>query len=183
MKRLVNSFVRGLLVVGPVALTLYVCYVVFSVIDGIVRIGIPGAGFVLTVALITLIGFLATTFLTRRLVGAMEHLLNRLPLVRLLYASVKDLLNAFVGERRRFDKPVMVTLADGADTGVLGFLTQDGLDQLGLPGYAAVYVPQSYNFAGNLLVTPRNRVKPLTLDSASVMAFIISGGVTEARAG
>ena len=105
----------------------------------------------------------------------------RLPLVRLLYVSTKDLLNAFVGEKRRFDKPVMVTLFPGAGAKALGFVTQESLERFGLSGHVAVYFPQSYNFAGNLVVYPTDQVTPIAADSAEVMAFVISGGVSNLR--
>jgi uncharacterized membrane protein len=178
MKRLINFFVQGLLLVAPIALTIYVCYWVFRTIDGWLRIPFPGAGFIATIAVITFVGFVASTFVTNRAVGFFDRLFDRLPLVRLLHSSIKDLLNAFVGEKRRFDKPVLVTFAPGNDAGVMGFLTQESLAQLGMPGNVAVYVPQSYNFAGNLLIAPAAQVKLLNIESAAAMAFIVSGGVT-----
>ena len=95
------------------------------------------------------------------------------------HSSTKDLLNAFVGEKRRFDKPVVVALSPDGRTKVIGFVTQESLDQLGLAGHVAVYLPQSYNFAGNLLLFPAEHVQRLAAESAAVMAFIISGGVAE----
>ena len=109
----------------------------------------------------------------------MDEMLDRLPFVRLLYSSTKDLLNAFVGEKRRFDTPVLVTLsADGAVRS-FGFITQSSLAALGLPGDVAVYFPQSYNFAGQLVIVPASRVTKLSSESSDVLAFIVSGGVTD----
>ena len=181
MRRLLAYFLRGLVLLAPLAITIYVCVVVFRTIDGWLGLPIPGAGFAATVALVTLAGFLASSLFHRGVLGVfglIERWLDRLPFVRLLYSSTRDLLNAFVGERRRFDQPVLVTLLDGADAKALGFVTQGSLGHLGLDGYVAVYFPQSYNFAGNLLVIPQHRVTPLAADSADVMAFIVSGGVT-----
>jgi uncharacterized membrane protein len=116
--------------------------------------------------------------MTRGLVAMVEALLQRLPFVRLLYTSTKDLLNAFVGEKRRFDRPVVVALTPGGSAKALGFVTADSLEHLGLPGQVAVYLPQSYNFAGNVLLFPAGQVHPLQAESADVMAFIVSGGVS-----
>ena len=179
MKRLLGYFLRGLVLLAPLAVTLYVCVLVFATIDGWLGLPVPGAGFAVTVALVTLVGFLASTLLARTVVGLVavaDRALTRLPFVRLLYTSTKDLLNAFVGERRRFDRPVLVTLAPGVRA--LGFVTQHDLARFGLDGHVAVYLPQSYNFAGNLLVVPAASVAPLAAESADVMAFIVSGGVT-----
>jgi uncharacterized membrane protein len=178
MRKLVNYFLRGLVLVVPLAITLYVCWVVFVRIDGWLGFSIPGLGFVVTVAVITLIGFLGSNLITRGLVAVVDQTLGRLPFVRLLYTSTKDLLNAFVGEKRRFDKPVLVRISHASDARIVGFVTQDSLERLGLPGYASVYFPQSYNFAGNLVAFPSSQLEPLNAASADVMAFIVSGGVT-----
>ena len=180
MKRLLGYFLRGLVLLAPIAITLYVCVLVFTTIDGWLGLPVPGAGFAATLALVTLIGFLASTLLRHTLAGLValvERALTRLPFVRLLYTSTKDLLNAFVGEKRRFDRPVSLLLTD-AGVRTLGFVTDDDLTRLGMPGSVAVYLPQSYNFAGNLLVVPASAVTPLDADSAEMMAFIVSGGVT-----
>ena len=179
MRRLLNYFVRGLLLLAPLAFTVYVCWWTLTTIDRWLRLPFPGAGVVVIVVLVTLFGFLAGNFLTRRVVAGLEYVMQRLPLVRLLYTSSKDLLNAFVGEKRRFDKPVMVEIVPGSAAHAFGFITQDSLDQLGLAGYVAVYFPQSYNFAGSLVVFPSTQVHRLDAESAAVMAFIVSGGVTD----
>jgi len=178
MRRLLNYFLRGLVLVAPLAITLYVCWVVFVRIDGWLGLPVPGLGFVLTIVLITLIGFLGSNLITRGMVAIVDQAVSRLPFVRLLYTSTKDLLNAFVGEKRRFDKPVLVRLSMQSEARMVGFVTQESLDRLGLPGYSSVYFPQSYNFAGNLVVFPSAHVEPLDAPSADLMAFIVSGGVT-----
>jgi len=178
MRRLLNYFLRGLVLVAPLAITLYVCWIVFVRIDGWLGLPVPGLGFVLTIVLITLVGFLGSNLITRGMVAIVEQAVSRLPFVRLLYTSTKDLLNAFVGEKRRFDKPVLVRLSMQSEARMVGFVTQESLDRLGLPGYASVYFPQSYNFAGNLVVFPSSQLQPLDAASADVMAFIVSGGVT-----
>ena len=178
MRRLLNYFLRGLVLVAPLAITLYVCWVVFVRIDGWLGLPVPGLGFVLTIVLITLIGFLGSNLITRGMLAIIDQVVGRLPFVRLLYTSTKDLLNAFVGEKRRFDKPVLVRLSMQSEARMVGFVTQESLDRLGLPGYSSVYFPQSYNFAGNLVVFPSSQVEPLDAPSADVMAFIVSGGVT-----
>ena len=180
MRRLVNYFFRGVIVTAPIAVTAYVCYRIFVGIDSWLGLPVRGAGFAVTVVVITLTGFLASTILARSLVGALDSVMNRLPFVRLLYSSTRDLLNAFVGEQRRFDKPVLVTLYPGGGARAFGFVTQDSLAHFGLADHVAVYLPQSYNFAGTLLVFPTAQVERVAVDSADVMAFIVSGGVAGA---
>jgi uncharacterized membrane protein len=179
MSRLLNYFLRGLVAVVPLALTLYVCVVIFKTIDSWLGLPIRGAGFVLALALITFVGFMASSLITRSLIGALDRLFERLPFVRLLYSSAKDMLNAFVGEKRRFDKPVLVSLNADGSLKVLAFLTSDSLGTLGILDHVTVYMPQSYGFAGHILVVPADRVQRIDADAAEVMAFIISGGVTQ----
>jgi uncharacterized membrane protein len=178
VKRIVQYFLRGLVVTTPVFLTLYVCWWIVSRVDRMIDVGIPGAGIVVTLTGITLVGFLAGNLLTRGLVAEIEGLLEKLPFVRLLYTSTKDLLNAFVGEQRRFNRPVRAQLDEAGLVWTMGFVTAEGAERLAMPGFVAVYLPQAYNFAGNLIIVPANRVQPVLADAPEIMAFIVSGGVS-----
>ena len=179
MSRFFNYFLRGLVIVGPVALTIYVCVLAFRTIDSWLGLPIPGVGFVLAIVAIILVGFLASSIITRSIVAALDQIFERLPFVRLLYTSAKDMLNAFVGEKRRFDKPVLVSITADRAVKVLAFLTSDSLMALGIADHVSVYMPQSYGLAGHILVVPADRVERIDADAAEVMAFIISGGVTQ----
>ena len=177
MRRILGYFLRGLVFIAPVANTVYVIVVIFTTIDGWFGIPIPGLGFLLTLVLITLVGFVGSTFLARSFLAMFDRLLERLPFVRFLYSATKDLVNAFVGEKRRFDQPVSVRVLGEARA--LGFVTQKTLNSLGLEGFVGVYFPQSYNFAGSLLLVPARDVERIPASSSDVMAFIVSGGVTD----
>lgn len=179
MARLLNYFLRGLVVVVPLALTIYVCFVIFSTIDNWLNLPWRGAGFVLALVFITMIGALASSIVTRSLLGAVDRMFDRLPFVRLLYSSAKDMLNAFVGEKRRFDKPVLVSISNDRAVKVIAFLTSESLASLGVHDHVTVYMPQSYGFAGHIVIVPADRVQRIDADAAAVMAFIISGGVTQ----
>lgn len=180
----IRHFLRGLLIVVPIALTAYVVFAVFSAIDGWLDLEavfdrrlVPGAGFILTFALVTLIGFLGRIIGLRWLLHRVDDLFARLPLVKLLYTSIRDLTSAVVGERRRFDRPVAIQPMPGSELLLLGFLTRDSAEEIGLPGFSSVYLPQSYNFAGQVALIPQDRVQPLSLESARAMKFIVSAGV------
>jgi uncharacterized membrane protein len=177
MTRLLNYFLRGLVVVVPLALTIYVCAVIFMTIDSWLALPIRGAGFLLALVMITVVGMLTSSIVTRSLVTAVDQLFDRLPFVRLLYSSAKDMLNAFVGEKRRFDKPVLVAISNDRAVKVLAFLTSESLASFGVEDHVTVYMPQSYGLAGHILVVPADRVQRIDADAAEVMAFIISGGV------
>jgi len=183
VKRLANYFLNGLLFMVPIVVTLYVLYILFVKIDGLLKIPlpgfgiIPGVGFLATILIITLTGFLVSNFLTKKLMLLFDRLMSRLPLVKLLYGSIKDLLNAFAGEKKSFNRPVLAQLGPDSSAHVLGFITCDSLEKFGLNEYISVYIPQSYNFAGQLLVFPRDQVRPLDTASSELMTFIVSGGV------
>jgi uncharacterized membrane protein len=100
----------------------------------------------------------------------------------MIYGSIKDLFDAFVGDKKSFNKPVLVQLVPGGSVRVVGFVTNEDLAVLGIKDQVAVYLPQSYNFAGNMIVVPREAVTPMDADSGSVMKFIVSGGVSSEKA-
>ncbi len=177
MGKLTKYFLNGLAILVPVVATVYVIYVVFIKIDNLFKFQIPGMGVLVTVLAITIIGFLASNIFTRWAIHLVDGLFKRLPLVKMIYTSVKDLIHAFVGEKKKFNRPVAVTLVPGANIQALGFITSESLEKFGLKETVAVYLPQSYNFAGNLIVVPKGQVTPLQADSGDFMAFIVSGGV------
>ena len=162
MQEFVQNFFEGLFLVVPVAVTIYVVFLVFSFIDGWLNIPVPGIGFILTIGMLVLVGRLASNVFFRGALGSLEKVLTRTPFVKLVYTSLKDLIEAFMGEKKRFDQPVLVTLVPGGHTQAIGFVTRQNLDLLG----------------GNLLVVPRSQIRPLHADSADIMTFIVSGGVS-----
>ena len=177
MKYLVNCFLKGLLVFVPAALTVFAIILVFTKLDSMLRLPIPGLGLLITIVAITLIGFLASNFIGNKLFGFIDRIFIRLPVVKMLYSAVKDLIEAFTGEKKSFDKPAIVELApDGPKA--LGFITRQSLEFLSLSDHTAVYFPQSYNFAGSVLMFPSSQVKPIDIESSEAMAFVVSGGVS-----
>ncbi len=175
---LARNFFEGLLILVPVVTTLYVAWLVLQTIDGWLNIPIPGVGFLVTVGLITLTGRYASTVFVQKMLDMLERVLVKAPFVKILYTSLKDLIAAFMGEKRRFDQPVLVSLTPNGHAEAVGFVTRTDLEFLGLLDHVAVYFPQSYNFAGHVLVFPKMQVRPLEAESADVMAFIVSGGVS-----
>jgi uncharacterized membrane protein len=178
MRRLTRYFFEGLLFLVPVVATVYVIYIVFVKIDSLFNFRTPGLGFLVTILMIILVGFFASNFLTRKLVSIIDRIFVRLPLVKLIYTSIKDLINAFVGDKKAFNRPVLVTLSPESRVQVIGFVTRENLNHMGISDCVSVYLPQSYNFAGNLIVVPKEQVKPIVADSGDIMTFIVSGGIT-----
>jgi len=178
MNTISNYFFKGLLFLAPIVVTVYVLYLIVSTVDQIFDLNIPGLGFLITIALVTAIGFLVSTFLAKGAARIIDNLFSRMPIVKMIYTAIKDLVNAFVGEKKRFDKPVLVNIFPNSTLRIAGFVTRESLDNIGMADSMAVYVPQSYNFAGNLLVVPREQVIPIDVESGKVMTFIVSGGVS-----
>jgi uncharacterized membrane protein len=176
-KRLIRYFIRGCLVSVPLALTAWLVFVTLRFVDQLPAIGIPGVGFVLTITLVTLVGVFTSNVIGKRVFQVVDRLFSGMPLVKLLYSSLKDLIRAFVGDDKKFDRPVAV-LMSSSGARMLGFITRDGLHALGMPEHVAVYFPQSYNFAGQLVLVPREHVELLEAASSEVMTFIVSGGIS-----
>jgi len=186
MKRFLKYFLRGLLIFVPVALTIFILVYIFRGLEKLFRELLPFipfpvlgllVGLLVTIGGIFLIGLFASNFVGKKLFGLVDKLFAKVPLVKMLYSAIRDLVEAFAGEKKKFDKPVLVTLGPGCDAKVVGFMTRENLDNLGLKDHVAVYLPQSYNFAGNVLLFPKEAVKPLDIESSEAMTFIVSGGV------
>ena len=184
IRRLVAYFLQGLVFVVPIGAIAYGLWFLFKEVDTWINVEpllnrrVPGAGIVLTVILVTAVGFLASNFATKWLFAAFEGVVARTPLLKLLYTSLKDLVGAFVGETKRFDRPVLVQLGASPEVATIGFVTREALTELGLADHVAVYVPQAYNIGGNVVVVPKGRVRPLDADPGTVMSFVVSGGIT-----
>lgn len=184
MKRIARYFVQGLIILVPITLTFWLLGGVFVTLDQWTRAQIavvwpgtfiPGVGLLAMLLLITGTGFLGSHFFTRRLVTGFERILDRLPLVKMVHGSLRDLMSAVVGPGKRFDQPVAVDLGSGVRA--VGFITRDSMTHFGLPDHVAVYFPQAYNFAGQVLLVPRPAIFELPVPSGDVMTFIVSGGV------
>lgn len=178
MNRFASYFFRGLLFVVPIALTTYIIIIAISWLDNLIPLKIPGLGLLTILAIISIVGYLASNLLAAPLFGLLEDILVRVPFVNIIYSSLKDLISAFVGDKKKFNQPVLVTLNPGYTIQKPGFITQEDLSQLGLKGQVAVYLPHSYNFSGNLYIVPAQYVTPIDAPGAEIMKFIVSGGVS-----
>jgi uncharacterized membrane protein len=191
MKRFLKYFLRGLLVFVPIGVTIFILVYVFNGLDALFSVLLPFikytglrlfVGLSVTIGGIFLIGLFASNFVGKKLFGLLDKVFTNVPLVKMLYNAIRDLVEAFAGEKKKFDKPVLVTLGTSSYAKIIGFMTRESLDNLGLKDHVAVYLPQSYNFAGNVLIFPKEAVKSLDIESSEVMTFIVSGGVAGEQA-
>ncbi|MGV3504579.1 MAG: DUF502 domain-containing protein [Adhaeribacter sp.] len=179
MKRLFRYFLNGLLIMAPITLTIYIILAIINWLDEIFDLGIPGLGILAMVLLLTLVGFIGSSFLVRPFLVITERIFNRTPIVRIIYSSLKDLFSAFVGDNQKFNRPVIVKVFENEDIYRIGFVTQENMLSLSMEDKMAVYFPDSYNFSGELFVVPKTSVTYLDLPSSEVMKFIVSGGVSK----
>jgi len=187
MNKLIRYFLQGLLLLSPVAITIYAIIVTFQYIDGLllqdltdlIGFKIPGLGIIIIVTFITLIGVLGSSILIRPMLNSIDEFISRAPLVKIIYTSIKDFMSAFVGKEKKFTEPVLVKMSKDSDLEKIGFVTQHDLSALGIEsGKVAVYMPFSYAFSGSLFIVPAENIKPLNTNSTEVMKFVVSAGVT-----
>ncbi|MCK9411300.1 MAG: DUF502 domain-containing protein [Prolixibacteraceae bacterium] len=187
MKRLGTYFLQGLLLIAPLAATVYIVFLLFQLTDGLLstylekyfQLSVPGLGILIIVVLLVFLGIIGETIFARPVKLLINRILNRTPILRLIYTSFKDLFSAFVGKEKKFHRPVVVLVDEQNDIWRMGFLTNDKMDEMGMEGKAAVYFPLSYNISGILYIVPAKRIKPLNISPAEAMKFILSGGVSE----
>lgn len=187
MKRIFTYFLQGLLLSGPLAVTLYTVYLMFNFVDRLVRdplkeylkFDIPGIGIVIIFISLTILGLVGHTIIARPFINFIRRLLKRAPLLNVIYTSLNDLFTAFVGKEKKFNIPVIVCLNQENNLWKLGFITEKNLNDFGLNDMVAVYFPHSYNFSGELFIVPHSSVKTIDLSPSEVMKFAVSGGVTK----
>jgi uncharacterized membrane protein len=187
MNKLIRYFLQGLLLISPLAITIYTIVVSLEYIDGLlihsitdlIGFKIPGLGLIIIVTFITLIGILGSSILFRPLLSSIDRIVSQAPLVKIIYTSIKEFMSAFVGKDKKFTEPVLVKTNKHSDVEKIGFVTQHDLSALGIPsGKVAVYLPYSYAFTGSLIIVPTDNVKPLNANPTEVMKFIVTAGVT-----
>ncbi|WP_346860436.1 DUF502 domain-containing protein [uncultured Draconibacterium sp.] len=186
MKKIVQYFLQGVLLVGPLAIIVYVIYAIFVSLDGwlnsniepIIGYRIPGLGVLVLFATLTLLGLIGQTAIIRPIKYFFRTLIEKVPLLNLFYTSLNDLFSAFVGKEKKFNTPVKVLFNKENDLWKLGFITRESLEEIGNSTHAAVYFPHSYNFSGELYMVPVDRVITIDISPAAAMKFIVSGGVT-----
>jgi uncharacterized membrane protein len=197
LKRLLQYFFQGLIVLAPIGITIWVVISLFNLVDDILPniihaiapslikkdlegnlIKMPGLGFVVVVSVVLLVGWLSSLFAVGRLVALLDTVLEKTPGIKFIYSSVKDFLEAFAGNKKKFDKPVLVNV-DAPDVWRIGFITQQSSIDFNLIDHVTVYVPHSYAISGITYMVPRERVKILNnISAADAMKYTVSGGVT-----
>jgi len=177
-RKVLRYFFSGTLFIVPLVATAFFIFEAFQWLDKLLNLPYPGLGFVIIFGAITLFGYLTTNFAFKTVTDWFDHGMNRIPLVKLIYSSVKDLIGAFVGDKKKFNKPVLVEINRENKLYQVGFITQPDLSELGLNDMVSVYLPHSYAFSGVHYVIPKERITPLNISGSVAMKYIVSGGVS-----
>ena len=192
-KRIIQYFFQGVIVIAPIAVTIYFVFWLFNAVDNILPTlfgsvvsseeevrRIPGLGILMMVVIMILIGWASSSFVISHLLDLLGSALEKTPGVKLIYSSVKDFLKAFSGSKKKFDKPVLVNV-DNGDVWRMGFITQQDASQFDLVEHVVVYVPFSYAISGMTYFVPKSNIRKVSdhISSAEAMKFVVSGGVTD----
>lgn len=190
-KKLLQYFLQGLLILGPVTITAYFIFWAVSTIDsmipifsytdaqGIAHVRNYGIGFILIIVILIVIGYFSSFFIAGRFVSFFDKLLEKTPGIKHIYGTTRDFFEAFAGDNKKFTKHVLANVDDN-DVWRFGFITREDMQDFGLADYVTVYVPMAYSIAGNVYVIPKNRIRIITnISAAQTMKFAVSGGVTQ----
>lgn len=182
IKKVFGYFIQGIIILAPIAITVGALYWLFDKVDNILRpyVNIPGLGFVIIVVFVILVGWVSSSFLMGSAINFFDHLIERTPGVKFIYSSTKDFFEAFAGNKKRFNKSVLANVFS-EDVWIIGFLTDEEMEKFEMGAdKVAVYVPQAYNFAGQLYILPRNRVRKIEgITSGEAMKYAVTGGVVD----
>lgn len=181
---LLKYFVQGLIIMSPLAITVGVVYYVITYFDKLLEDVLPwhfpGIGILAVFAGIVVIGYLAANLLSKSAEVYFEGLIQRTPVIKVIYFAVKDIVSAMIDKEKRFDKPVMVKLSEEAEIYKLGFITQEDVSELGFGDeMVCVFLPHSYNVSGNQFFVPKRNVRVVDQSSSEIMKFVMSGGMAK----
>ena len=200
LRPLLQYFFQGLIILAPIVLTAWAVISLFNFIDGILPnllntlfpsiVGVdangdpkryPGLGFLVVIVIVIMIGYLSSSFVFGRIVHFFDLLLEKTPGVKVIYTTLKDFFEAFAGNKKKFNRAVLVCI-EAEDVWQLGFVTQQDVHEFGLHEYVSVYIPHSYAFSGRMYFVKRDRIRVVDhMNATEAMKFAISGGVAEAE--
>lgn len=181
-KKIFNYFIQGFIILAPIAITIYALYWLFDKVDSILRpyVNIPGLGFVIIVVFIILVGWISSNFLMGSFLSFFDQWMERTPVIKFIYSSTKDFFESFAGDKKKFSKAILANVFS-EDVWIIGFLTDEEMEKFEMGAdKVAVYVPQAYNFAGQLYILPRSKVRKIEgITSGEAMKYAVTGGVVD----
>lgn len=182
LKKIFRYFIQGIIILAPIGITGYVLYWLFDKVDSILRpyVNIPGLGFAIIIVFVILVGWVSSYFLMGSFISFFDQWMERTPGVKFIYSSTKDFFEAFAGDKRKFSKAVLANVF-APDVWIVGFLTDEEMRKFDMGiDKVAVYVPQAYNFAGQLYILPREKVRKIEhITAGESMKYAVTGGVVD----
>ena len=181
-RKLFRYFIQGIIILAPIGITGYVLYWLFDKVDSILRpyLNIPGLGFVIILVFVILVGWVSSNFIMGSAIHFFDQWMERTPGIKFIYSSTKDFFEAFAGDKKRFNKAVLANVF-AEDVWIVGFLTDEEMHKFDMGAdKVGVYVPQAYNFAGQLYILPRDKVRKIEhITSGEAMKYAVTGGVVD----
>lgn len=196
-KKVFQYFLQGLLIIAPIAITIYSIYWIVSTVDNWVpifrepvrdyqgnvighRVKNYGLGFVVVLVTIVTIGYLSSFFIQSRIFHLFDSWLEKTPGIKFIYSSVRDFFGAFTGDKKKFNTAVLAC-AFSDDVWIVGFITDEELEKFDLGSdKVSVYVPQAYHWAGQLYILPREKVRKIEqINAGEAMKYAVTGGVVD----
>ncbi|HUU74033.1 MAG TPA: DUF502 domain-containing protein [Burkholderiales bacterium] len=191
MKYLGRIFLTGVLTVLPVLATVYLLIWLFTTAESF--LGKPlqwlipegfyraGMGLLVGIVVIFVVGVLMRAYIVRRLFEFTEKLLLKLPLIKTIYAALRDFFALFAGQDDQVALQVVTVTLPGSEMRLMGFVTRDHFsdlpDGVAVEGEVAVYLPMSYQIGGYTIFMPRSQITPVNMSREQAMRFVLTAGL------
>jgi len=191
MKSLGRIFLTGVLTVLPVLATVYLLIWLFTTAESFLgkplRWLIPGdyyrggMGLLVGIIVIFVVGVLMRAYIVRRVFGFSERILLEIPLIKTIYAALRDFFGMFAGQSDSEALQVVMVALPGSNLRLMGFVTRDEFSDLpegiAKPGEVAVYLPMSYQVGGYTVFIPRTQISPVQMSREQAMRFVLTAGL------
>ncbi len=185
-RKLRAAFGRGLAVIVPIVITIWVLNLLFSAVDGIIspifdqvlNRHIPGLGFMTMIVLILIVGFLSRNLVGRTLGKVFDRLILSIPLARNIYGTMKDLMQ--IGGKGKSFRQVVLVEYPRQGLWTIGFVTNELTLQSGAESHdtVSVYIPNPPNpTSGMLILVPRASARVLDMSVEDGLKLVLSGGI------
>lgn len=193
VERLRSYFLAGILVTGPILLTLYLTWLFIDAIDGAVRwllpdrynpatyLHVPGLGMVIGVVALTLIGAATANYVGRIFVRLSERILARMPVIRGVYGAMKQIFETVLAKQSNTFREVVLVEFPRKGMWTIAFVTarvEGEVRDLTGPDPVSVYVPTTPNpTSGYLVFVPRSELVMLSMTVEEAIKMVISTGI------
>lgn len=177
-RSILRYFLQGIIITAPIAITAWAAYSIFDFVDTKIPYVPRGLGFLIVLSSLIIIGWLGSTFfIWKFMIDFFDGILERTPFLKFIYTSVKEVVESFMGDKRKFSKPVLVKMRTNPEVFQIGFITQKDLQFIGLQNKLAVYMPHSYAISGVVVIVDKENITHLDMNPADAMKMAVSGGV------